>query len=399
MKFENEPSPNSKGINELEVIKNNIINLYGQEIANKIFAKYSEIIYAADNIEEYLKSITKESKPDKILINQIGTNLLKRVQQLLLSVKQGLSVEDINKNLENIQSSILLFGSVIKNLRKQGKVIELKDFVDVEFIVDESVLENEAEQMREIYARNYKDTPEFQKELLENFDHSIGTRGERSYGDGDNMFYLLKVIGRVVAFCRFHEDWETGIIIKKFGFFNVDQNYQGFQLGEIMMEQSLDLEAKNSILQATCTATASIAERYIQRGFIGTRFIPDYKGIPDLYIERNDIKNKEYPSKSLREEEIISKLGSSTEHDFKINDTEIKIISFNESDPLPFGLTNEGWILTQYFSIGKKKYTVFEKMKHEEKFEYGEDYERFLGEIKNVTENRKNNNTEPPYIF
>ncbi|MBI3952716.1 MAG: hypothetical protein HY336_02045 [Candidatus Doudnabacteria bacterium] len=343
--------------------------------ASKIFAKYVEIINKTEVVEDYLATNVKGLSDRPQVIDRVRENLLRRAKEFIAQYKitgdgadSRFDLKRVTRELDNLKSGVLLYGATLKGLREEGQKIDMEDLAGAEFIVVEGVQPEDVPQMRAIYARNYAHVPEFQRELLENFDRVMSPDQGYGWGDGGNTYYILKINGQVRAFNRFHtlgEDDREGITHVEFGFFNVDRDYQGFEIGEAMMERSLDLQARSAIIEATCTATDVIAQRYIARGFVGTGFVADYKGIADLSIERDDQENLNYKSKFISKDEIISKLGFMFEQNFEIDGVEIKIASADQKKDLPFSLANEGWILTQYFSREKKYFGVFEKVEPE----------------------------------
>ena len=110
----------------------------------------------------------------------------------------------VAKELDNIKTEVLLFGATFRSLRKEGIKIELEDLAGAEFIVTEGLQPEDIPQMREIYARNYAHVPEFQQELLANFDRVTSPDQGYGYQDGGNTYYILKVAGKIRAFNRFH---------------------------------------------------------------------------------------------------------------------------------------------------------------------------------------------------
>jgi GNAT superfamily N-acetyltransferase len=336
------------------------------QVAKITFKKYSEIVDATRQVHQFIEqSFHGDAEYSPKTINAIKENLLRKAKELLATyykqVQTGsdLDLDKATKDLNNLKTGVLLYGATFKELRRAGNQVELEDFAGAEIEVAEGLQPDDIPQMRKIYAKNYAHVPEFQKELLETFDRITSKEQAYGYGDGDNTYYLLKVDGKIRAFNRFHtlgEDRE-GITHTEFGFFNVDPDYQGFQIGEAMMEKSLDLEAKAHVIEATCNATDNIATRYIARGFVGVDFVTGNEGMAHMSIQRDDTRNKHLASKSMPRSEILKKsdLGEN-----------IKVSRGEKPQDLPFDLINSGWILTQYFMEEGKYCAVFERRDEED---------------------------------
>jgi GNAT superfamily N-acetyltransferase len=318
------------------------------ELAAAVFSKYNSIIDTVYQAETFLKELVKAGGDNPGLVQQVQQNLLRKARDFVASFAEQAGGKDLIEGanrLEKINAEVLLYLSVFKTLRRNGIEVNPED-LGAEFRIEEALQPDDYKQMREIYSRNYEDMPHLQTELLEKYDRECGPENGYGYGnDAENTFYILRVGGRIRAFNRFKvlgED-ENGITHSEFGMFNVDPDYQGYDLGEAMMEKSLDLEARSKVIEASCIPTRKITLRYISKGFVATGFVLGHKGVDILDITRSDHDSREkYKSKFISRKDILSmhKNGASEG---------LMIISAADPADLEFELTNVGFVLTQYF--------------------------------------------------
>jgi N-acetylglutamate synthase-like GNAT family acetyltransferase len=334
------------------------------DAARAVFDKYSQIVDQTEGVRDYLRANFGEEKEfSEQTVNQIINTLLKRGRDLLADFadkakkqKGKIDTSQIMKELAEIQTENILFLSIFRELKKSGEKIDFEDIKDIEFNIEKAAeLEKEdIKQMKDVYARNYQQYPDLQKELLADFDKAI--ENEKS------TFYTLKHKGKVVAFNRFDD---LGKGKKRFASFNVDPGFKGAKLGEAMMERSVDLESQNNVLEATCLSFTPISGKYIETGFAAQELI-DYKGLPVLKIEKDNKKESEYAFKGKSKQEIINLF----EREYKgkeLTGAEKVVIKRVKPDQSGknFEILNQGYVLTRYFREKGGAYLVFEKEKQE----------------------------------
>lgn len=173
-------------------------------------------------------------------------------------------------------------------------------------------------QMRSIYESNYADKPEaFRKAILEKFD--AGTK------DPETSFNVLSIDGEIIGFNMISLSFATEIkdLIKEilgkkeagyFGAVNVAPKFQGFRLGELLLETTFSMASNN--VEAYCTPEAPITQRYIEDyGFVATNMV-ELESERGLRIYKENAKNSsDYITKGsfLSEEDIVSCAGESKE--------------------------------------------------------------------------------------
>ncbi len=322
--------------------------------AEKIFAKYGELVDEAGKAEVAVIEHFPEAKINPELVSAVRENLLKRGREMLVSFANRVEwPRSVLRELSLLRADAALFAATFKELSKRGEQISLAEIGSVAFeqgVSPDSFSPEDITKMKELYRINYKGYPKFQKSLLEGFDEAL--RSHR------NQFYVLRYKGVIEGFYRLDITAKDKMY---FGAFNMNPKYTGSGLGEAIMQQSLDVRAKDAVIEATCTATLPIASNYIERGFIGTKAQQDEE-VYSMNIVRHDSKKEMFRSKAISDEEIIRTCGSGSEF-------ACKKIPLNALAPEHFALLNERsedgsrFVLTRYIRDKKTQsaYLVFEK--------------------------------------
>ena len=335
-----------------------------KEQAEKIFAKYGELVDAATEAETSAREYFPEAKLTPELVSTVRENLLRRGRDMLASftaevkASKDTSYEPVVAHLEQelklLRADAALFAATFRELSASGEKLNLSEMKDVTFeqgISPEVFSPEDRERMKDIYRVNYKEYPEFQKRLLQDFD---GVLREKT-----NRFYLLRYKGAIEGFYRLGKTEQDTVY---FGAFNMNPKYAGSGLGEALMKQSLDIRAKESVIEANCVADKSIVANYIERGFIGTH--TKQVNEPHLmYISRHDSQNNLFASKSLAPEEIIRTCGATIGYICKklplesVTHTDLAILDEKTAD-------GTRHVLTRYIRDKQSKfvYLVFEKV-------------------------------------
>jgi len=237
---------------------------YPQEVSDKIFAKYGELVDTANSVESYLENEFQEA--DVVTVRQTAENLLLRGKALLstLADAENLQSEDILLKLERMKDEVFLYTASVKALRDTDEDFKLENLEKDHFeILSGPELTNKGEDvtqhMKDIYLVNYKGeqfTDAFREAIIESF--------EKNLSNPQSRFYVLKHQGEIVAFNCFTPQ-EDGSVY--FSNFNVDPTYAHARLGEAMMEASLDEESKRTTIECAGVPDASITQTYLKRGF------------------------------------------------------------------------------------------------------------------------------------
>jgi predicted GNAT family N-acyltransferase len=134
--------------------------------------------------------------------------------------------------------------------------------------------------------KNYLENESLKKLVVESLEE--GLQKENS------QFYILRHNGEIVAFCRFDDEKEYFYA----GSFNVDPDYRGSAIGEVMMKESLDKKAQEKPVHAITNPEKKICSKYVEdEGFIiGGILYTEFEGktLEEVDIIRDDENNKKY---------------------------------------------------------------------------------------------------------
>ncbi|KKS82787.1 MAG: hypothetical protein UV58_C0005G0041 [Candidatus Wolfebacteria bacterium GW2011_GWC1_43_10] len=320
------------------------------DAARAIFDKFSEIVGAAWEIEKYLKeNFGEEKRFFYDTMDRISESTMRRGTDLLARLSE-MPPDQILGELEKIKTETLLFLSSFRALKKGGHGIDFETIKDIEFrsVEGAEISPKDIERMREIYRGNYASQPELCEKLLEVFDQALN--------NPKTAFYILRYKGEIVSFLRFDEGEKEDRLY--LGSVNVAPDFRGSAIGEAIMEKTVDMKAKESVLDADCNALSDIGAHYLETGFVAVRLY-DYAGVPSFQIERNDRKN--YPGKSMSRKDMVEKSKDQPLSDFGDFITSSSLERNPEA--LNFGLLDRGFVLSRYFKDGQRWYCLFEKRK------------------------------------
>jgi hypothetical protein len=151
-----------------------------------------------------------------------------------------------------------------------------------------------------------------------------------------------------------------GRVHKYAGSLNIDFDFRSSKLGETMMEQTILKEAETVILDAVCDADKHLTEKYIELGFVGTRYWLDNE-VPTLDIVFDQENNMRLKTRGLSQEQIIRSVNNGSVS------PSYRLLATTERPDFSTEL-REGEILTRYFSHTDalsrqmKYYAVFERV-------------------------------------
>ncbi|MFA7308779.1 MAG: GNAT family N-acetyltransferase [Patescibacteria group bacterium] len=271
---------------------------------SKILRSYAGIVDKIYNFEKEISGKLNDQKIEKSIDRtKVTKGLLARATEILSLVAK----EDFSpKDLDRYEGDIVFFTTTLKELRGN---ISLEDLNGLSFESQKSqdITQEYQDEMRDIYRRNYASKPDLQKKLLEGFDNLLTEESK-------NRLHILKRDGKIISFNRFEDTKERtsdGLPIKYFGSFNVDPNYRGATIGERVLAKTLEMEAKDSVIQAHCDPEAKISQKYINDlGFVVTEVVENYEGTGETIfkIERDDQREKLLVTKKWSQEKALSEI-------------------------------------------------------------------------------------------
>ena len=325
-----------------------------------LFAAYSSLLTDEDEFRSLIDASTVRNGEAREHLADLRRASLEDVIAGIRRVVRGEAplADVVAKSREGVLGKL----SLVKALKKERLLNSLEDIkgAQLEMLDPREISDDETKQaMRMLYEEHYAAKPRLQKKLLEAFDKNIQDTS------GKVRFAVLRHNGKVKGFYHLKE---TAPHHYEFGSFNVE--YQGYKLGETMLEESLGMEAKESVIEADCDSTAPIAAFYIEHGFIGTDSF-DYEGAPSLHIVRNDslhgqtFKTAAY---DLVKVQSLATVGETRKHE-RGNIVVVAVKAAN-LQKMPLELLKESeanrYALTRYFFHKTAKenvvYAVFEKV-------------------------------------
>ncbi|MFH2104727.1 MAG: hypothetical protein ABII72_00625 [Parcubacteria group bacterium] len=335
-----------------------------KEAAEAIFAKYNQIVDAANRVREYLQSnFRSERDYSEETSNQITDNLLRRGQQLLVhyadrmgstKAQREISAEQILKQLEDVKAGALLFASTFKAMTDEGSV-DFSEFRDVSLEVTEAgeLDDEDKRRMSEIHVNNRPGySPELLKATLNTFDEGLE--------DPSSRFYILRhQEDGLVGFVRFNKGHIGG--------FNIVAGARGSKIGGEFFRQVVDEESKHNIIIGEANPASSITASYVERyGFVIDSMV-DYEDSGQQFMEI--VRDNQLNSKLISRQRSVTELMS--ERQQNVDNLGYEIFSFDQdtqqeelSQLLEARLGDGGYLLTRYFKPDKKSgeiYIVLEK--------------------------------------
>lgn len=311
----------------------------GEGTAQKFFSVYSSLMEAADASEELVQSHVQMDIPPQELISiaeQVRSHILLRAQTLLTESIHGQKPEQVLKKLEGFSTDAVIFTSACRSLKDAGELdLEQMRRGSLETAQGNEISKEDRARMQEIWRARYsgKYAPPLQEKLQKEFDDSLQQEHTR--------FYLYRFDGTIVSYFRVdtHEPTQHGIAKKHLASFMTDPSFGGGKLGEALFEEGLKREQEGAILIGECDPEIGITEKYLDLGFVATRYYKD-DGEPTFAIERREKRN------------LTTQLLSRSEIQKKANSREASENTLFYAGTVPPDFITRmqmGFVLTRYF--------------------------------------------------
>lgn len=250
-------------------------------IGKEIFNKYSEIIEAVNQAEQYLeKHMPGNSGPEEVsLVKQL---LLKKATELLLAMsefsqKPSMETEIVLKleQLDEVKADILLFAATCRAFAKEikGDLTKIPG-VNLEEKLSNNLTANEKSEMQEIFHLNRMASyPEKLREFTEqDFTESLN--------DIKNTFRILKHEGKMVAFFHYRQINPDTYYV---GSLNRHPSIKDSPIALVMLSQALEEKADKNI---TAVVWADNPAQALYTRFLGLKKvgeIPNYHNTGETY--------------------------------------------------------------------------------------------------------------------
>jgi ribosomal protein S18 acetylase RimI-like enzyme len=323
--------------------RRDLLNFIYGDFGDAVLEKYAQVISGIDSATDFIRTTFGIAATDEV-IRQTKENLLRRADALIKKYfaddidwllqfdANGEMKPELERELDMIDSGTILFTSVFQALIENGEKISLKEIANSEFgkYRAEDIEDGDRSEMISIYGENQSGNYENKNQLIGAFKENL---------DGRNTtIYLFKYSDKIQSFIAF-TTIEDGTIHASA--FNVAPDARGYRIGEAMLHEAIDTEARGHILTGDCDSKLPISAKYMETGWVATRYWDD-NGEKILDIRRDDQKNEQYAGKRLGVEDIITGRVPS----------EMVIKTAAEQKDLPFELCNQGYVLTnQYYGV------------------------------------------------
>jgi len=215
----------------------------------------------------------------------------------------------------------IVFASLSSYASKSDGGVELnmEDLLKMDVIgeTSEKLSENDVLTMEKIYSANYFDKPELRDILLEKFRSTV----KSDPGTFVTVRFDKEIIG-------YYELDNVGTNKIHFGKFNVTPGLEGIGIGNMLLDERLNVDAKSNIILAECDVFAGVSRNYLKNGFIGYK-TTEIGEINVLSIARNDSANNIFKSKTIDANEIYAKdphTDSYTEESYEISGQDVVVV-------------------------------------------------------------------------
>ena len=267
------------------------------EVAQKVFAKYGEIIDSVDNVEQEIKNIYKNEEIPANIYLSIREVLLKEGVNLLLKVsdninnKEKIDEEKILKDLEEVKTNTIILGSSYVELYKEGIKVPIEDITKIEEVSTKNISDKEKEKLLHDYRNGRSEVESKNLELMNILEKEF----ENELSNKENTLFVV----------RFDEDIIISAVVDKkdkdilyIGGLTFVDEVRNPAIGVSAMESVLKRFSDYKI-QALVAAKNPIVRMYLKRfGFKIIRELPREENAGELYYEI------ERP-KIIKEEKII----------------------------------------------------------------------------------------------
>lgn len=324
------------------------------------FKKYPEILKAADSIRSFLRdNFEGDQNYSEATANKIVSNMLRRCREIISQADIGSqNISDINNEIANISTSLILFASTFKILKAQGESVRLEDFKDyhLDVLPADQIEEADRDEMTRILTQNWRaQDPKIAPYALKSFQDSLNHPHSR--------FYILRFRDQIAGFKRFDTLVDNDLYAASL---NINPAIQNHKIGEAALQVYLDREAKEHRIYADASLDTRITQRYIGGfGFVGTAVIKkeiEGEEFPLLHMMRDDKVNPRFEYLKNHERAI----DSYTSNEYNPTQDQI-ILRFDDPEEAKTEMAtilNRGnHFLTAFFTHGAQTYLAFEAAK------------------------------------
>lgn len=285
----------------------------GPVLAKELFNKYGEVLDFAKKNEDEIAELffNNDQKLTKSQKDQISKQLTAKAANILKTMSDELHQSDIAgetikletvlRQLENAKADALFFASVFKTVSR-NKNIDFEDVrgLELERYYPSEIPQTDKQSMRQISEANWGGNRELAEFVSKGFEQKLNQK------DNQTQFHVLKKDNEVLGFIRFdaRDDIELNALYA--GSFNISPAMRGSAIGESMMRNIVNEQAKEHPIYADFFPEVLAGTAYIEKfGFVITgvqdTIVKDAKGKnvkrQRLLIRRRDDDNEKLISK------------------------------------------------------------------------------------------------------
>lgn len=348
-----------------------------QQTRESVFRIYGSIIEKLGFVEQELQRFLPQTNPfDEDIKISATKEMAARAYQLLDRLTKVSDEKEVLALMRRVDQDIVVFATMFKSVFKDKQDIDFSDVQGLEVASTPVTMlsDEDKKAMVDIASANWSSRGAAGEGVLTEFQENLSS--------GDSTYHILRKDGVIVSFMRFDtvKDNEGEVIPgrKYAGSFNVDPNYRGSAIGEAMLVNVLEDEAKRNILEATVFPDIIVGTDYVEkRGFVLTNTLPNYDGSGETFFEivldkKENKKRATKDGKQYSREQFVQMFtedfeGISLE---ELADQEIIVQRFDvsqERDSMLATATelfSQGYVGTRYFAAPENKdvrYYVFER--------------------------------------
>lgn len=296
----------------------------GPLLTKELLSKYVSIMDAAHKTEQELSDyfFSSGQKFTEEQRRVLRGELAKRAKAVLTDffsevgskdgVEHELELKVVLDKLEAIQQNMVVFAGLFKSVFKGSDQVDFEQIKDLSFgsFSPRGIDDKQKSQMLLIARENWKQ----QEKSLPGITDLV-TQGLRSKLDPDNhasRFSVLSKGDRVVSFVRFDDRPDLGENAVYAGSLNVSPLMHGSAIGEAVMRNAIDSEAKEHVIHADVFPEVQAGTSYVENfGFVIT-------GVEEVKVADQKIK------KSHRYRRLLIRRDDASLTDFKLKTSDLK---------------------------------------------------------------------------
>ena len=319
-----------------------------QKSADTVFKKYSELVDAANNIENYLMEEFGESNPNRVR-NIVESMLLKgKAVLVMFANEENIKPEQVIKRLENIVINTDIFGLLLQEMKNDGggehlEIIEKLDISSV-YNLDEETIHKVVGMAQNSWKQNVSENgveQDFADIVTEGLRKDLLNQG------GNTETYIIKYKDDPIGMIRFKTVNENILEIQSV---NVHSKLKGVDIGKTLF-RIIEKKAKEKTLQLNVLLKNQVSCHYIgQLGFQGYGYNDNMYGTgePNIYaiLQKGQFE--------LSSEKVIEKQEGDIKGEFNIN--------------TPKGLSDFRLLLNKYLLKVDNQGNVIDGQSYEDKY-------------------------------